>query len=50
MKVSVTKDTSYLTVRFNWFDTMLTCGTAVTAGSLTQDSAYKPNYGWEYAI
>lgn len=48
MKVSVTNDTSYLRVRFNWFDTMLTYGTAMTAGSLTQDSAYKLNYGWEY--
>lgn len=40
MTVSVTNNTSNLTVRFNSFRTRLTYGTAMTAGSLVQTSNY----------
>lgn len=42
MNVSVTYDSSAGKVRFNWFDTKLTYGTAMTAGKLTQSSTYAP--------
>ncbi len=43
MTVSVTRNTSDLTVRFNSFKTRLTYGTAITASSLTQASWYVPD-------
>lgn len=44
MNVSVMADTSAYTVMFRWFDTKLTYGTAMTAGSLTQTSRYTLNH------
>lgn len=40
MNVSVTADTSAGNVRFNYFDTKLIYGTALTAGSLIQSASY----------
>lgn len=48
MNVNVTADTSAFTVRFNWFETRLTYGTAMKAGSLIQTSKYAPEPFWEY--
>lgn len=48
MNVSETNDTSLGAVRFNWFETKLTYGTSITAGSLVQSSKYKTDYVWEY--
>ncbi|GKX27529.1 hypothetical protein SH1V18_00090 [Vallitalea longa] len=42
MNVSVTNETRKCRVRFNWFDTTLVYGTALTAGSLIQASTYCP--------
>lgn len=48
MNVSVTNDTSQGTVRFNWFETKLTYGTAMAAGSLIQYSQYTPEPFFPY--
>ena len=44
MNVSVTYDSTAGTVRFDWFDTKLTYGTAMTAGSLTQSSTISDRF------
>lgn len=49
MNVSVTINANSDKVRFNWFNTRLTYGTAITAGSLIQDSKYTPEPFWEYS-
>lgn len=49
MRVSVTINADSDKVRFNWFDTTLTYGTSMTAGTLTQDSKYTTEPYWEYA-
>lgn len=49
MNVNVTYDSSAGKVKFNWFDTKLTYGTAMTAGRLIQASTYQsePYLGYD---